>query len=166
MRSASRSGASAVATTTTEFDRDTAVEAVGDGLWRATVSDQWAVPRGPNGGYIAALMLRAMEGAVGDPERAPRSLTLHYLRPPVPGQDATVHTTIEREGRTLVVLPERAVALNESTRELLDLCDGAASADALALTIARRHGDAADAYGDAHDFLAHMERAGVLASAR
>lgn len=109
MRSASRSGASAVATTTTEFDRDTAVEAVGDGLWRATVSDQWAVPRGPNGGYIAALMLRAMEGAVGDPERAPRSLTLHYLRPPVPGQDATVHTTIEREGRTLTTVTARLV---------------------------------------------------------
>jgi pyrroloquinoline-quinone synthase len=71
----------------------------------------------------------------------------------------------EREGRTLVVLPERAVALNESARELLALCDGEASADALALAIARRHPDAEDAYADAHDFLAHMERAGVLASA-
>ena len=49
-----------MATTTTELDRDTAVTAVGDGLWRATISDRWAVPRGPNGGYIAALMLRAM----------------------------------------------------------------------------------------------------------
>ena len=71
----------------------------------------------------------------------------------------------EREGRTLVVLPERAVALNESARELLALCDGEASADALALTIGRRHPDAPSAYADAHDFLAHMERAGVLASA-
>jgi hypothetical protein len=56
------------------------------------------------------------------------------------------------------------VALNASARELLDLCDGARSADALALTIARRHPDAPEAYADAHGFLAHMERAGVLSS--
>lgn len=98
-----------MATTTTEFDRDTAVEPVSDGLWRATISDQWAVPRGPNGGYIAAVMLRAMEGAVGDPERAPRSLTLHYLRPPAPGTAATIETTIERAGRTLTTVTARLV---------------------------------------------------------
>jgi len=69
------------------------------------------------------------------------------------------------EDRTLVVLPERAVALNESARELLDLCDGEKSADALALEIAHRHPDAKTAYPDAHDFIAHMERAGVLACA-
>lgn len=98
-----------MATTTTEFDRDTAVEPVSEGLWRATVSDRWAVPRGPNGGYIAALMLRAMEGAVGDPARAPRSLTLHYLRPPRPGAAAAVETTIERAGRTLTTVTARLV---------------------------------------------------------
>jgi len=70
------------------------------------------------------------------------------------------------EARTLVVLPERAVALNDSARELLDLCDGARSAETLALEIARRHPDAESAYADAHDFLAHMERAGVLACER
>jgi len=69
----------------------------------------------------------------------------------------------EAEARTLVVLPERAVALNDSARELLDLCDGERSADALALEIARRHPEAESAYPDAHGFLAHMERAGVLA---
>jgi acyl-CoA thioesterase len=98
-----------VATTTTEFDRDTAVEPLGDGLWRATVSDRWAVPRGPNGGYIAALMLRAMEAAVADPVRAPRSLTLHYLRPPAAGTPATIATTIERAGRTLTTVTARLV---------------------------------------------------------
>ncbi|WP_445149155.1 acyl-CoA thioesterase [Baekduia sp. Peel2402] len=98
-----------MATTTTELDRDTAVIAVGDGVWQATISDQWAVPRGPNGGYIAALMLRAMLCAVDDEARAPRSLTLHYLRPPVPGTDATIHTTIERAGRTLSTVTARMV---------------------------------------------------------
>lgn len=94
---------------TTLFEQDTAVTPAGDGVWQATISDRWAVPRGPNGGYIAALMLRALEGAVGDPERAPRSLTLHYLRPPVPGQPAQIHVAVERAGRTLTSLSARLV---------------------------------------------------------
>jgi acyl-CoA thioesterase len=89
-----------------DFARDTSVVATGDGVWAATISDQWAVPRGPNGGYIAAIVLRAMEAAVADPVRAPRSLTLHYLRPPQPGP-CTVHVTVERAGGTLTSLSAR-----------------------------------------------------------
>jgi acyl-CoA thioesterase len=91
------------------FERDTAVAPAGDGVWQATISDQWGVGRGPNGGYIAATILRALEGAVSDPERAPRSLTLHYLRPPVTGQPAQIQVTVEREGRTLTSLSARLV---------------------------------------------------------
>jgi acyl-CoA thioesterase len=91
-----------------DFDRDTAVAPAGDGAWSATVSDQWAVPRGPNGGYIAALILRTLEAQVGDPDRAPRSLTLHYLRPPSPGP-CVVEVAVERAGRTLTSLSARLV---------------------------------------------------------
>jgi acyl-CoA thioesterase len=91
------------------FERDTAVAPAGDGVWQATISDQWAVPRGPNGGYVAALILRALQDAVADPDRAPRSLTLHYLRPPVAGQPAQVHVTVERAGRMLTSLSARLV---------------------------------------------------------
>jgi acyl-CoA thioesterase len=91
------------------FERDTAVAPAGDGVWQATISDQWAVPRGPNGGYIAATILRALQDAVADPQRAPRSLTLHYLRPPVPGQPAEIHVAVERAGRTLTSLSARLV---------------------------------------------------------
>ena len=74
------------AQSTADFETDTAVVAVGDGAFAATISDAWAVPRGgPNGGYVAAIVLRAMEAAVADAGRAPRSLTLHYLRPPATG---------------------------------------------------------------------------------
>lgn len=93
----------------TLFERDTAVTPAGEGVWDVTISDRWAVPRGPNGGYIAALMLRALEAAVGDPDRAPRSLTLHYLRPPVPGQPARIHVSLERVGRTLTSLSARLI---------------------------------------------------------
>ncbi len=55
---------------------------------------------GPNGGYLAAIVLRAMVAEVGEGEREPRSLTLHYLRPPA---DGPVHiaVTVERAGRSL-----------------------------------------------------------------
>lgn len=95
--------------TLTAFERDTAVAPVGDGVWQATISDQWAVPRGPNGGYIAAIVLRALQDAVGDADRAPRSLTLHYLRPPVPAQPATIAVTVERAGRSLTTLSARLI---------------------------------------------------------
>jgi acyl-CoA thioesterase len=88
------------------FEADTAVVPAEDGVFSAAVSDRWAVPRGPNGGYIAALVLRAMEATVADAVRAPRSLTLHYLRPPAPGP-CTLRVTVERAGRTLTSLSAR-----------------------------------------------------------
>jgi acyl-CoA thioesterase len=98
----------ATAPPTADFEADTAVAPLADGAYGATISDQWAVPRGPNGGYIAAIVLRAIEAAVADPQRAPRSLTLHYLRPPQPGP-AIVHVAVERAGRTLTSLSARMV---------------------------------------------------------
>lgn len=41
---------------------------------------------GAFGGYVLTLALRAMAEAVGDPERAPRSLALHLLAPVAPGE--------------------------------------------------------------------------------
>jgi acyl-CoA thioesterase len=98
-----------VATAVADFDADTAVTAAGDGVWRADISPRYSVPRGPNGGYIAAVVLRAMEAQVADAQRAPRSLTLHYLRPPAPGAPATIQTTIERAGRTLTTVTARLI---------------------------------------------------------
>src|SRR3982751_777557 len=91
-----------------DFEADTSVRPAGEGAFAASVSDQWAVPRGPNGGYIAAIVLRALEAAVADPGRAPRSLTLHYLRPPAAGPCA-VQVAVERRGRTLSSLSARLV---------------------------------------------------------
>jgi len=84
----------------TAFDVDTAVERVGDGLFRAHIDRKWWVLRGPNGGYVAAILQRAMTEAVADERRAARSLTVHFLVPPDAGQ-VDVHTRIERKGRSL-----------------------------------------------------------------
>lgn len=82
------------------FSTDTAVEALGEGRYRTRIDPGWWIERGPNGGYVAALVLRAMSTEVDDPGRPARSLTVHYLRPPHEG-DAEVAVRIERTGRTL-----------------------------------------------------------------
>lgn len=84
----------------TRFDRDTAPSPLGGGAYGVRIDRGWWVVRGPNGGYIAALLVRALEHALGDPGRPLRSLTVHYLRPPGEGE-ARVETAIERAGRNV-----------------------------------------------------------------
>jgi acyl-CoA thioesterase len=90
----------------TEFDRATAVAPLGDGAWGAEVDAGWFAGRGPNGGYLAAMVLRAMVSELADGAREPRSLTCHYLRPPAPGP-ARVEVTVERSGRATSTLTAR-----------------------------------------------------------
>ena len=92
----------------TRFDRDTAVEPLGDGVFRAHSTGDWDAPFGANGGYLASIVLRAMEAQVADPGRSARSITLHYLRPPQAGQ-LDVAVTVERSGRNLSTLTARVV---------------------------------------------------------
>ncbi|MEJ7783912.1 MAG: thioesterase family protein [Solirubrobacteraceae bacterium] len=109
------------------FEAATAVAPVGEGRWAATVSEDWFAVRGPNGGYLAAIVLRAMVAAVGNPTRPPRhprSLTLHYTRPPVAG-DLELAVTVERAGRRLSTVTARA----EQGGKLCILATGAFSED-------------------------------------
>jgi len=88
------------------FSQATAAEPIGAHLYRAVLDDGWWVVRGPNGGYVAAVMLRAILAEVADPARAPRSLTVHYLAPPAPGP-ADIEVTVERSGRSLASVSAR-----------------------------------------------------------
>jgi acyl-CoA thioesterase len=92
------------------FDRDTAVRrehASGSQVtFAADVSADWQAGRGPHGGYLAAMLLRALAQTVDDPRRAPRSLTIHYPRAPVPGP-VTIRAVVERKGRSLSTLSAR-----------------------------------------------------------
>ena len=67
-----------------------------------------------------------------------------------------------RDGRRTVVLPERAVKLNESGREILDLCNGKRNADAIVQKLRSRHPEVSTIEADVHDFLNEMEKLGVL----
>lgn len=87
------------------FARDTAVEDLGGGSYRGHASSAWFTPRGANGGFLAAVVLRALMAAEPD-DRAPRSLTLHYLRPPGEGE-LRIDVTEERRGRQVTAYSAR-----------------------------------------------------------
>jgi acyl-CoA thioesterase len=57
---------------------------------------------------VAAVLLRAMAGAVGDPARPPRSLTVHYLAA-FAAEPAEIETEVVRQGRSLTTVTARAV---------------------------------------------------------
>ena len=90
------------------FDRDTTVRRIAEGRYEARIDPGWHIVRGPNGGYVAALLARAVADHVGDPGRPLRSLTVHYLRPPSEGP-IEIETTLERSGRTVSTITARMV---------------------------------------------------------
>lgn len=91
------------------FDQDTAVEVVvrrdeaGTELvsLRADLSRRWWIAQGPNGGYVAAVMQRAMQAVAG--ERPPRSMTVHFAAAPKEGE-VEIEVRVVRRGGTITFL--------------------------------------------------------------
>lgn len=112
-----------------DFRADTAVDPLGDGCFGATIKSAWSGPPGPNGGYVAALILRAIRAAVDEPAREPRSLTVHYLRPPRDGE-VEITVEIERAGRSATTCTARMQQSGKTT--CIALCALALDFDAAA----------------------------------
>jgi acyl-CoA thioesterase len=94
---------------THKFDLDTALVPLAENRFRGSLSRDWWIVKGPNGGYLAAVMLRSLLLSLDDSaraERAPRSLALHYLRVPDQGP-VEITTALEHSGRTLCTLTAR-----------------------------------------------------------
>lgn len=103
------------------FESDTAAELIAPGRYAVELSDRWWVGRGPNGGYVAALMLRAMSHEAraaanakdsASPDQPPRSLTVHFLNTPSVGA-AEIEVTVERQGRSTMFLSSRLTQSGE-----------------------------------------------------
>lgn len=88
------------------FDRAIAVASAGAGRYDAEAQAGWSAPPGPNGGYLAGIVIQAMAAEVADPGRPIRSITLHYLRAPQPGP-LTIEVATERAGRNVTSLSAR-----------------------------------------------------------
>jgi acyl-CoA thioesterase len=79
------------------FDADTHVEPAGDHTYAATLTDRWNALGGvPNGGYLLATALRALQAELPHPDPVVASAT--YLRPGRAGA-ATIETEVARTGR-------------------------------------------------------------------
>jgi len=99
------------------FESDTAAELIAPGRYAVKLSERWWVGRGPNGGYVAALMLRAMSqeaetSAQSGGHQPPRSLTVHFLNTPSVGP-AEIEVTMERQGRSTMFLSARLIQEGE-----------------------------------------------------
>lgn len=84
--------------TLSEFDRDTAVRRREPGVYDALLSGGWAIGHALNGGYLLAVLGRALADALPHPD--PFSVTAHYLSATGPGP-AVVRTETARTGRSL-----------------------------------------------------------------
>ena len=67
-----------------------------------------------------------------------------------------------RAHEDLVVLPERAVKLSGSGREILSTCDGARSVEEVAAWMRGRHPEPESIERDCYEFLEQMEKLGVI----
>jgi acyl-CoA thioesterase len=67
------------------FERTLALTELGDGRFEARIDAGWFGPRAPNGGVLAALMVRAAQAQLGPGAPPPRTVSAHYLEAPAPG---------------------------------------------------------------------------------
>jgi acyl-coenzyme A thioesterase PaaI-like protein len=104
------------------------------GTFHSRVDEGWSIGAQPNGGYLAATMLRAILAA-GPEGQGPRLLTTHFLRPPAWGP-AGIETRVERAGGRVSTVSARmlqgeevcavALAALGSSRESVEIDEHAA----------------------------------------
>lgn len=108
------------------FDADTAVEAAGDHLYAATITDRWnGIGIRPNGGYALVVCLQALRRSMPFPD--PFAISAFFLRPTAAGP-ALVTTEIARVGRR-VATGEARLSQNgvETVRAVATFTDLAAA---------------------------------------
>ncbi|MER5381373.1 MULTISPECIES: thioesterase family protein [unclassified Streptomyces] len=81
-----------------EFDRDTAVTLREAGVYDVDLSAGWTIISAVNGGYLLAVLGRALADAL--PHSDPFTISAHYLTASQPGP-AVIRTDVVRTGRTL-----------------------------------------------------------------
>lgn len=79
------------------FGDDSAVEREGEGRYTAEICEGWDIAGNANGGYLLAMIGRAVADATGKPH--PVALSAHYLAPGTPGPVAIDITVLRIGGR-------------------------------------------------------------------
>ena len=81
-----------------QFDDETSISSVGDGVWETRLVANWNIGAYSNGGYAMSAVLRAMRELAGQPD--PISVTTHFLRPVQGASVGRIEATLIRSGRT------------------------------------------------------------------
>jgi acyl-CoA thioesterase len=100
------------------FAQDTALEPLRESVYGAVVPEHWFIVTGPNGGWIAAVLTRAMMAASG---RSARSLTTHFLEAPAAGP-VEIHVTVERAGGSTTFVSLRMLQDGRPVALALGVC--------------------------------------------
>lgn len=104
------------------FEQATAVTPLGEGRFRAQVDAGWSTPIAANGGYLAAILVRALEAEgltqTDTGARQLRSLTCHFLRP-VKGGALEIAVELVRAGRRISTV--KLTATQDGKQALLAL---------------------------------------------
>jgi acyl-CoA thioesterase len=90
------------------LDQAVAIVRTGVTRFRAELDPRYWGHVAAHGGYLAALLLRAMTEQVDEPARAPRSLTVHFLEAPEPGP-CEIELELLRRGSKVSCLSARIV---------------------------------------------------------
>ncbi len=90
----------------TPFENAVAVKALGQGRYQAAVDGGWDGPAAPNGGVLAATMVRAAQVELGPDAPAVRTISVQFLEAPSHGP-VEVYVEILRAGRRVAVCDVR-----------------------------------------------------------
>lgn len=138
---------------TFEFDRDTRIEPRGAGCYDAELAPGWVVGGGVNGGYLLAVIGRAIAAELDEQvpakgHRDPLSLSSHFVSASTPGPAYVVTELVRSGGRFSTVAarlvqdvegqPVPRIAVHGTYGDLDRVHDAAsdAAADALGLRLA------------------------------
>jgi acyl-CoA thioesterase len=91
---------------TSPFDAAVAIETRGAGRYGGVVDDGFDGPAAPNGGVLAAMMLRAAQAELGPGAPSPRSIAAHYLEAPAHGP-VEIEVEVLRRGKRVAVADVR-----------------------------------------------------------
>lgn len=108
------------------FVEDTRVERVADGRWSTTIAPGWDIGGNANGGYLLAVVGRALAEAAERPD--PVTLTAHFLRPGKPGPAAIVAERV-KAGRRFATVAGRLESDGGAIVQALATFGDLASAD-------------------------------------
>ncbi|WP_156726225.1 thioesterase family protein [Streptomyces apocyni] len=108
-------GMTEVAIGASEFDRDTAVTLREPGVYDAELSAGWTIITAVNGGYLLAMLGRALSEALPHPH--PFTISAHYLTASQPGP-AVIRTELVRSGRSLSTGQASLFQYDEEGREV------------------------------------------------